>query len=160
MVPIMWKFPIKPWFLRGCLILGGGISKFTDFQISGILRHPSLISDHEPWHISLAGYHRWSLRQQRPTYWPKHTQSCFAVAQKESSPNQHLNRCAVCSGFQSSIAGDLYILISIFQLVNLTPAASWFQWGSESHSWGWTVEHGTPDPTLRSMNCSISCITV
>ena len=23
MVPIMWKFPTKPWFLRGCLILGG-----------------------------------------------------------------------------------------------------------------------------------------
>ena len=22
MVPIMWKFPTKPWFLRGCLILG------------------------------------------------------------------------------------------------------------------------------------------
>jgi len=38
-------------------------------------------------------------------------------------------------GFQSSIAGDFYILISIFQLVNLTPAASWFQWESKSHSW-------------------------
>ena len=25
MVPIMWKFP-KPWFLRGCSILGEGIS--------------------------------------------------------------------------------------------------------------------------------------
>ena len=23
MVPIMWKIPTKPWFLRGCLILGG-----------------------------------------------------------------------------------------------------------------------------------------
>ena len=23
MVPIMWKSPTKPWFLRGCLILGG-----------------------------------------------------------------------------------------------------------------------------------------
>ena len=23
MIPIMWKFPPKPWFLRGCLELGG-----------------------------------------------------------------------------------------------------------------------------------------
>ena len=23
MVPIMWKFPTRPWFPRGCLILGG-----------------------------------------------------------------------------------------------------------------------------------------
>ena len=23
MIPIMWKFPTKPWFLRGCLVLGG-----------------------------------------------------------------------------------------------------------------------------------------
>ena len=40
MVPNLCKFPTEPWFLRGCLILGDGISRSKLKWVSSVCLHP------------------------------------------------------------------------------------------------------------------------